>query len=164
MRLCIVCLISISIYLGFQKPTYANDSLTLTMSGVIEDKCTIDATNFTQFNFSQQLSHSTNLLIDCNRPMVLALRSDFGGMKLLNSSQDSINDYEVKVSIDSLDFIIEKNAHELLEEQRFDTNLSIPFKTVGVLEVNLPEPLIYAGEYKDTLHIDVYPNFVNNGI
>lgn len=158
--------ISITLFfsLGVHLSTYASDSLTLELSGVIEDKCIIDTAITNHFDFSHQSSHSTNLQIDCNQPMLIALRSDNGGMRMIGNHKELVSAYEVKIGIESLNFTVKQKAHELLQEQRFATGSTIPFKTTGILEINLIESMRFAGEYRDTLHIDVYPNFVINGM
>ncbi|WP_228768490.1 hypothetical protein [Shewanella sp. TC10] len=145
---------------------YANDSLTLSMSGVIEERCVVGIVDSIPFDFSVELSHTANLSIECNLPMLIALRSDYGGLELIDGSVETslVAEYQVELNIDSLNFSLKQKSKELIDEQRFITGADIPFNTSGMIKVSLFEPLKFAGEYQDTLHIDVYPNFVNSGI
>ncbi|MGI2175426.1 hypothetical protein [Shewanella ulleungensis] len=153
----------IYITLGLVSNVQANDSLTLYLTGEIKDKCIIDTQTATSFDFSYVKTHSANLQVDCNQKMSLAIRSDSGGLKLKEHLNSSILvDYSIEVAFQSLNFIVKKNASEMITEQRFNAGNNIPFNTVGTLTLSLKDTFTYSGEYKDTLHIDVYPNFVNN--
>ncbi|MEZ9536813.1 hypothetical protein AB4160_01255 [Shewanella sp. 10N.286.51.B8] len=146
--------------------SHANESLTLALSGVIEDKCEITIPSSSPFDFSQQLIHSTTLSIDCNQTMLVALRSEYGGLKL-NQTQDEnriIAAYDIDLKIESIQFNMSANSFDIQQEQRFNAGEKIPFATSGSLEISLPEALVYAGKYTDILHVEVYPNFTMQGI
>jgi hypothetical protein len=139
----------------------ANESLTIFLSGMIKDKCVIESEFGKALDFSQSIMYKTKLHVDCNQKMSLSIRSDFGGLKL-QEQNNIIVDYNVKIEFNRLNLAINKNASEIISEYKFNSGNIIPFKTDGTLSISLLDSLKYSGEYLDTLHIDVYPNFVNN--
>jgi len=146
--------------------TQANESLTLAMSGVIEDKCVVGVPSNAMFDFSQQLSYSTTLAIDCNQSMLVALRSEHGGLRLSQTEGGNtvIATYDIELKIESIKFRLMANSLDIKQEQRFSAGGNIPFATSASLNISLSEALLYAGKYSDTLHIEVYPNLTQLGI
>lgn len=141
----------------------ANDSLTLYLTGEIKDKCTIESQTGTSFDFTEKNTHSANLNVNCNQKMSLAIRSDSGGLALNNQQKHDVSiDYSIEIEFQSLNFNVKKKASEIITEQRFSAGNDIPFNTTGTLSISLIDTFKYSGEYNDTLHIDVYPSFVNN--
>tara|TARA_R110001583_G_scaffold52393_5_gene162826 strand:- start:8165 stop:8635 length:471 start_codon:yes stop_codon:yes gene_type:complete len=148
------------------KVTQANESLTLALSGVIEDKCVIGIPGNVSFDFSQHLVHSTAIAIDCNQSMFVALRSEHGGLKLNKAEGKSalVVAYDIELKINSIKFKLMANSIDIKQEQRFSAGVDIPFATSASLKISLHEALTYAGKYSDTLHIEVYPNLAQQGI
>lgn len=144
--------------------TQASESLTLALSGVIEDRCVIAMSGNTTFDFSQQLVYSTTLAIDCNQAMLVSLRSEHGGLKLGQTENAVVAAYDIEFKIESIKFKLMANSHDVKQEQRFSAGEEIPFTTSASLDISLPEALTYAGKYSDTLHIEVYPNLALQGI
>ncbi|MFT5706403.1 MAG: hypothetical protein ACI9ES_000682 [Oceanospirillaceae bacterium] len=146
--------------------TEADESLTLALSGVIEDKCEITIPTNSSFDFSQQLAHTANIAIDCNQTMIVALRSENGGLKLSNTVGESavVAAYDLELKIESIQFRMTANSVEIEQEKRFSAGEDIPFTTSASLNISLPEELVFAGQYNDVLHIEVYPNITMQGI
>jgi hypothetical protein len=146
--------------------TQANESLTLALSGVIEDRCVIAIPTSATFDFSQQLVHSTTIAIDCNQAMLVALRSENGGLKLSQAEVENevVAAYDIELKIESIQFRLTANSIDIQQERRFSAGEDIPFATSASLDITLPKALAHAGKYSDILHIEVYPNFTQQGI
>lgn len=144
----------------FVASTQANESLTLALSGVIEDRCVIALPTSAIFDFSQQLVHSTTIAIDCNQAMLVALHSEYGGLKLsqTQAENDVVAAYDIELKIESIQFRLTANSIDIQQERRFSAGEDIPFATSASLDISLPKALAHAGKYSDILHIEVYPN------
>ena len=150
-------------------------SLELKVVGKITERCAISVANGAELDFSSRLENVATLSIDCNTPMALSINSQYGALALFDGSQaiqsmagagvrETDQTYIARLAISSLNFQGLATSAELKDGVIFRTGPHIPFTTDAQLTVTLDSPLIYAGRYQDTLHIEVSPDQSIGGI
>ena len=138
----------------------ASDDVSLTLEGYIKAKC-----GFTMQENDLQFPHngliSTELVINCNSPMRMSLHSEHGG--LLHLQGRKVNGYRVSLSVAGLSLSESFLARNLIDSHTLNID-QILFKKTMNLQLELTEPLIYAGEYRDILRIEMTPAASSGGI
>ncbi|MGB1236728.1 MAG: hypothetical protein ACPG4U_00880 [Pseudomonadales bacterium] len=155
--------------------------LQIHLRGTISERCEIEALPYhgAHMDFSTRIENSAALKIDCNLPMALHVRSERGALvsdsikggdkRQINhhrppSQQRHYRTYAAHIEIEKLGFRMRANSRDLYRGMRFNTGPTIPFDTQGLLTVRLDAPLLYAGTYKDVLHIEVSPSQGTGGL
>ncbi|ALS33653.1 hypothetical protein PTRA_a2579 [Pseudoalteromonas translucida KMM 520] len=139
---------------------YSNDEVALTLVGYISPKCefTTDNNNLT---FSSEGFANTELVINCNSPMRVSMLSENGGLRHQQSTH--LNAYNVNLSIADANQSLSVSAQTLKVSQAFNIN-KILFNSIAKLQLELVDPLIYAGEYRDVIRIEMTPSVVSGGV
>ncbi|WP_421855015.1 hypothetical protein [Marinomonas sp.] len=139
---------------------FCSSDISLTLVGYIPSKC-----EFTAFNNSLILSSkghaSTELVIDCNSPMRVSMQSVNGGLSHQQSTQ--INSYNVTWSIEKTGNSETYSSRTLKTTQYIDVT-DVLFKSMAKLQLELVEPLIYAGDYQDVIRIEMTPSAISGGV
>lgn len=159
-----------------------NSQLTLNLSGKISERCAIEINpqqNQTFKNMSligkDKIVQQAAFNIDCNSPMNIKLRSlrgalmntDLGqGANIKNQHRDkqSYLPYQLKLNISKLNFSIQANSEQLFQRKTYSTGHKVPFVTTGVLKIILANQTLAAGQYEDTLHLEVSRGQGHGGI
>lgn len=144
---------------------YANErAITIEVTGKISQRCNLQTVD-SELEFksgSQGSLVSTRLQINCNMPMAIDMRSDFGGMKRMSDDISNTDlkpyEYQAEFNIDTLGFSRTVSSKELKDGVRYSTAPDIPFSTQGVLNVTMMESIMFAGEYRDVIRIEVSPD------
>ncbi len=139
---------------------YSNDEVALTLIGYISPKCefTTDNNNLT---FSSDGFANTELVINCNSPMRVSMLSENGGLRHQQSTH--LNAYNVNLSIADANHSLSVSAQTLKASQAFNID-KILFNSIAKLQLELVDPLIYAGEYRDVIRIEMTPSVVSGGV
>ncbi len=138
----------------------AFESLTIDLVGQIKTKCGI-STSLNNLQFEDNGLINTELLINCNSPMRVSLHSLNGGVK--HQQNLSVNEYRVNLSILGHSTSRTYTAQSLMTQQTIVVN-DLMFNQVMNIQLELLDPFIYAGEYKDTLRIEVSPSAISGGV
>ena len=139
---------------------YCNDDVSLTIVGYIVPKC-----GFTTENNNLTLSSNgfanTELVINCNSPMRVSLQSLNGGLR--HQQDIKVNDYNVNWSILDANYSMAVSAKLLKSAKVLNVN-DVLFNSIAKLQIELVEPLIYAGIYQDVIRIEMTPTAVSGGV
>jgi hypothetical protein len=161
--------------------TSASDrELSIHLRGKISERCEIEVIPLHGYkmDFSKRVENSASIKIDCNLPMTLNVRSQYGALIAVDDLQRNAKliitnaverqyhyrTYTTEVSITDIGFQIQASSRDLHKGLQFSTGSNIPFSTSGLLKVRLDAPLIYAGTYEDILHLEVSPSHGVGGI
>lgn len=139
---------------------FCNSDIDLTLVGYIPSKCEFTALD-NNLIISSKGYASTELVIDCNSPMRVSMQSENGGLSYQHSTQ--INSYNLTWSIDSLRGSETYSSHLLRTIQYINVG-DILFKSMAKLQLELVEPLVYAGNYKDVIRIEMTPSAISGGV
>lgn len=138
----------------------SNDDVSLTFIGFISPKC-----GFTTQNNNLTLSSAgfadTQLVIKCNTPMRVSMQSENGGLRHQQGTQ--LKAYNVNWSIVDANYSKSITAQTLKTAYEFNVD-KILFNSVAKLQLELIEPLIYAGDYQDVIRIEMTPSAVSGGV
>jgi hypothetical protein len=139
---------------------FCSSDVNLTLVGYISSKCEFTALN-NNLKISSEGYASTELVIDCNSPMRVSMQSDNGGLSYQHSSQ--INSYNVTWSIDGVRGSETYSSHLLKATQYINVG-DVLFKSIAKLQLELVEPLVYAGDYQDVIRIEMTPSAISGGV
>jgi hypothetical protein len=139
---------------------YSNDEVALTLEGYIPSRCEFAAAD-KNLTISSAGFANTELAINCNSPMRVSLQSKNGG--LLHQQGAHLNAYNVNLSFADANYSFAVSAQALKVPQAFNVD-KILFNSVAKLQLELMEPLIYAGEYQDVIRIEMTPSAVSGGV
>ncbi|WP_287242071.1 hypothetical protein [Pseudoalteromonas sp.] len=139
---------------------FASDEAHLSLVGEIKAKCGFSA-NSTELWFSDSGFANTELVVNCNTPIQVSLHSEYGG--LLHQQSTLVKDYKVDISIEGAQLDNSFRANKLIDTHHFFVD-EIVFQQEIKLQLELIEPLVYAGEYRDILRINMTPSSVSGGI
>lgn len=139
---------------------FCSSDVNLTLVGYIPSKCEFTALN-NNLTISSKGYASTELVIDCNSSMRVSMQSENGGLSYQHSTQ--INSYNVTWSIENLGGSETYSSHLLKTTQYINVG-DILFKSMAKLQLELVEPLTYAGDYQDVIRIEMTPSAVSGGV
>jgi hypothetical protein len=139
---------------------YCNDEVALTLVGHISAKC-----EFTPADKNLVISSSgfvnTELAINCNSPMRVSMLSENGGLR--HHQGTHLNAYNVNLSLPDTNQIMSVSSQTLTVSQTLNVD-EILFNSIAKLQLQLVEPLIYAGKYQDVIRIEMTPSAVSGGV
>ncbi len=141
-------------------PCFAFDDVSLTLTGEVSAKCGFEAQS-AELQFSESGLVNTVLVINCNTPMKVSIHSQNGGLR--HQQSNVINNYRMSLSIVNTALKKSYLAEQLHNKQVFSVS-DILFERVMDVQFQLTEPLIYAGEYKDILRIEMTPTIASGGV
>ena len=128
---------------------YSNDEVALTLVGYISAKCEFAAAD-KNLTISSDGFANTQLAINCNSPMRVSMQSENGGLR--HQQGTHLNAYNVNLSFADANYSLAVSAQALTVPQAFNVD-KILFDSVATLQLELIEPLIYAGNYQDVIRI-----------
>ncbi|WP_440888384.1 hypothetical protein [Vibrio sp. WZ-1] len=137
------------------------DSLSMNISGYIDDRCELNFGANNTMDFSEEVSKTLPFEIYCNQPVILAISSKNGGLKHEDNELVNLTRYSVNLDVSSINISKELNSEDITTPVKIDSFGAIPFSSIGQLGVTLEHSLLYAGYYKDVIEIDIYPS-INN--
>jgi len=152
-------------YLGyllccFACNAYSNDEVALTLVGYISPKCEFTAENKNLIISSDGFAN-TELAINCNSPMRVSMLSENGGLR--HQQGTHLNAYNVNLSIADANQSMSVSSQTLTVSQTVNVD-KILFNSVAKLQLELVDPLIYAGNYQDVIRIEMTPSAVSGGV
>ncbi len=139
---------------------YSNDEVALTLVGYISAKCEFAAAD-KNLTISSDGFANTQLAINCNSPMRVSMQSENGGLR--HQQGTHLNAYNVNLSFADANYSLAVSAQALTVPQAFNVD-KILFDSVATLQLELIEPLIYAGNYQDVIRIEMTPSVVSGGV
>lgn len=145
---------------AFSFDAFGSSDINLNLIGYIPSKCGFSALN-NNLILSSKGYASTELVIDCNSPMRVSMQSENGGLSYQHSTQ--INSYNVTWSIDGIGGS-ETYSSYLLKKTQYINVGEVLFKSMAKLQLELVEPLIYAGDYQDVIRIEMTPSAISGGV
>ncbi len=152
-------------YLGFLLfclacNAYSNDEVALTLVGYISPKCGFSAADKNLVISSNGFAN-TELAINCNSPMRVSMLSENGGLR--HQQGTYLNAYNVNLLIADTNQSMSVSSQALTVSQTLNVD-EILFNSVAKLQLELDEPLIYAGNYQDVIRIEMTPSAVSGGV
>lgn len=137
------------------------DTLSMNISGYIDDRCELNFGTNNTMDFSEEVSKTLPFEIYCNQPVILTISSKNGGLKHEDNELVNLTRYSVNLDVSSINISKELNSEDITTPVKIDSFGAIPFSSIGQLGVTLEHSLLYAGYYKDVIEIDIYPS-INN--
>lgn len=148
----------LSVYLLSPIGAQANN-LSLGISGHIKTRCTIEFVNGVALEFSNKtLSYTISFDLFCNQPLRITLSTKYGGLRRSHSPDQFATPYSLGLVIPALDINTHFLSQELSTPRLIESPSVAPFSIRGKIMVTLERPLLYAGDYKDVVEIDVLPS------
>lgn len=143
-------------------PNYCfSESLTMNVSGKINDRCQVDFYTGNKIDLSSIKNKSIPMDIYCNRPMIMRFSSSNGGLVMKGREDMEPYLYFLKININDLNMSTMNKSDTLINPKEINSSGVIPFSTSGTIRVTLEEPLLFAGHYEDIVQIDVFPSIHN---
>lgn len=139
---------------------YSNDEVALTVVGYISTQCELAAAD-KNLTISSDGFANTELAINCNSPMRVSMLSENGGLR--HQQGTYLNAYNVNLLIADTNQSMSVSSQALTVSQTFNVD-KILFNSVAKLQLELVEPLIYAGNYQDVIRIEMTPSAVSGGV
>lgn len=139
---------------------YSNDEVALTLVGYISAKCEFTAAD-KNLTISSDGFANTQLAINCNSPMRVSMQSENGGLR--HHKGTHLNAYNVNLSLPDTNQSMSVSSQVLKVSQLLSVD-KILFNSVAKLQLELIEPLIYAGNYQDVIRIEMTPSAVSGGV
>lgn len=137
-----------------------NDDVSLTLVGYVTPKCGFTAKTSNLILSSDGFAN-TELVINCNSPMQVSLRSINGGLR--HQQDMNIKDYNVKLAIKNASYRMSASSSSMKLSKKINVD-DILFNSMAELQIELVEPLIYAGIYQDVIRIEMTPTAVSGGV
>ncbi|BDF94932.1 hypothetical protein [Pseudoalteromonas sp. KAN5] len=138
----------------------ASDEVNIRLAGKITPRCEF-STAAESLLFDATGFANTELTINCNAPIKIALLSKNGGLR--HQQSNLIEAYFFTMKLPGSDMDITEQAKDLMLEKSYVID-EIFFDTTAQLEFQLEKPLLFAGEYNDVLRIEVTPSALIGGI
>lgn len=153
---CFIFLLSV-----IENVTCFANSLTLEISGKINDQCQINLSAGNEIDLSNVKEKSLPMDIYCNQPMNIRVSSVNGGLAIKGREDIEPHIYTLEIDIGDLNLNYKNKSDALTIAKEVKSSGVIPFSTSGTLRVTLEESLLFAGYYEDVVQIDVFPSIHN---
>lgn len=133
--------------------------LSLSLKGQVESRCELSLMTGNTIDLSNIRSKSLPFDLYCNQPLRMTISSKNGGLVASNGEiAYGLTRYLLDISISKLGIRKQLSSSDLISESSIDSSGVIPFSTQGEIRVTLEKNLLYAGDYRDVIEIDVYPS------
>ncbi|TGZ36000.1 hypothetical protein EQ875_00846 [Photobacterium damselae subsp. damselae] len=130
--------------------------LTLDLVGVIPEVCTMKFQDNQTVELSSGKPRLINFEVNCNSPLSMSVQSDFGGIRH-KEYHNEVVPYQLGIDMSGVNYLnITSQKIQNKFHIKFDGDINL--KQQGSVNIALLRPMLWAGNYEDTLFIDVYPN------
>lgn len=130
--------------------------LTLDLVGVIPEVCTMKFQDNQTVELSSGKPRLINFEVNCNSPLSMSVQSDFGGIRH-KEYHNEVVPYQLGIDMAGVNYLnITSQKIQNKFHIKFDGDINL--KQQGSVNIALLKPMLWAGNYEDTLFIDVYPN------
>jgi len=146
-------------------PALADSNLSLDVAAEVEPRCELSNISDSALDFSDVNAMSITFSVYCNTEMTIQVSSSYGG--ILNEDRadrsgdtsEFLRDYVATVSLSNHGFNQSASSAELAESVVFNID-GVVFDDTGKLEIELDRSIQdgYAGEYRDSIRLSVYPS------